>query len=124
VELSGILCEFSGEVGVVHRGGALDGALIDIDEEFVVEGFAPEEYWEVVAAAVGESEVDAHALPLDDGGEGDAVADMDVTGRVANTLDFVFVGGDFCARIEGTLGGEEAKLKLTIRVDGDIRGPN
>lgn len=117
MELSRVLCELGGEVGVVHRSGALDGALIDIDEEFVVERFAPEENWEVVATAVGESEVNTHALPFDDGREGDAVTDVDVAGRVANALDFVFVGGDFGACVEGALGGEEAKLKLAIRVD-------
>lgn len=120
----GVARELIGKIGVIHSGGTFNANTRDVDEEFVLEGFATDEDGKFIAATVAEGEIRADTLAADYGGESDAVADRDVAGGVADLLDLKIVDGDFFASVKRAARAEEAKNELLRGVNMDTGGPD
>lgn len=120
----GVTAELIGKIGVIHSRGTFNANTRDVDEEFVLEGFATDEDGKFIAATVAESEIRADTLAVDYDGESDAVADRDVAGGVADLLDSKIVDGDFFTSVKRAARAEEAKNELLRGVNMNAGSPD
>lgn len=101
-----------------------DAELRDVNEKLTVQGAAADEDWKIVAAAVGEGVADADFFALDDGWEGDHVADGLVAGGITDVANFEIVDREALAGIKWAFRSEKRECELVVRGEADVARPN
>lgn len=96
----------------------------NVDEEAIFESFATDKDGKIIAAAVGQGEIDANMLAGGSHGKLDTVAHANTAGRITNTLDTKIFDCQTFPGIERAFWAKKTEFELFFGGDDNVAGPD